>query len=359
MTDETGILDALDASQQIAALLDRTQNSLVPHIPWDFMAVTEILAEGASPWGALYDHIMRAWVPSLHLASEGDRRAAAGMLIPRPRAEVEAATQALAEAHADALRVPLLEDDPSVGTRLPTPAERDEAIAAITESPLYAAPDLAHALLTWLAADSAGSELTALLAAVEEAARAAACTHITTTRFAFGVGWPGIPLLPPLEDGLRAAGWVQGERWTVWAHTEAPPPGVAMPRGVLPLTAPLVHTPGQAAYGQAWLAVREPIPPPDQMPDAAVGECQMWHLPETVRALVPDATTIEFIEVDEADRRAGIGRGLLSAALIGAHAQGYTTVLAWTTETNAAARGLLSACGFRHAFTAADWTRPL
>jgi GNAT superfamily N-acetyltransferase len=82
--------------------------------------------------------------------------------------------------------------------------------------------------------------------------------------------------------------------------------------------------------------------------DSQVGECQVWGIPPHLEdcLIAPEWATVEWIEVEKAYRRQGLGKWLLAEQMRFHTRRGVQHFVAWTRDSNRAARKLNRSLGF-------------
>lgn len=214
--------------------------------------------------------------------------------------------------------------------------ENDSLMAAVGWH-VYQAEERA-ALLNWIAADPDQPEaLTLLLDTLIEHSQAAGAQVLDTSRYAFGIGWMGIPLVwPHLIDGFGAAGFTVTQQWRIMTGSadglsQRPPPAID-------------------AFSLAWRSDEAALEWVVEAfaGDAQIGECQASGVPPHLRDCpgYGQWTTVEWLGVEPAYQRRGIGAYLLGEQLRFQAARGVRQVMVWTETDNHAIQRLNAASGF-------------
>jgi GNAT superfamily N-acetyltransferase len=193
--------------------------------------------------------------------------------------------------------------------------------------------------LSWIVAEPGQTAaLDALLNTIAARAKACGCRELSLGRYAFGVGWLGIPATQAhLIAGLQDAGWTLQARWVIISGTTenqetSPPPAVAHLE--------LAWRAEEAS--QEWDLVL-------MDGDTSVGQCQAWGIPTHFAACdgYNDWTTIEWLGVEPPYQRRGLGRWLLCEQLRRQAERGVRQAILWTESDNRAMRLLAESLGFQ------------
>ncbi|MCC6805085.1 MAG: GNAT family N-acetyltransferase [Anaerolineae bacterium] len=157
-------------------------------------------------------------------------------------------------------------------------------------------------------------------------------------RFAFGVGWFGLParwthvIDPMLESGYR-----QTDKWSLLigetsAYGSAAPPDTKLEYH-WNMNKPVLEWELSGYQG-----------------DRLVGESQVWGIPPHLEDCSPASewATVELVEVEKAYRRHGIGKWLLAEQMRFHARRGVQHMIAWTRDSNRAGRKLLRGMGFEY-----------
>ncbi len=191
-----------------------------------------------------------------------------------------------------------------------------------------------YAILLWIFAEpGADGALAALLEAIVQQAQGLSAVN-TNSRFAFGVGWFGIPpVWAHLFKGMARAGFEVTERWVIMHAPTADVPVSAPPAG-------LTLDCREDAEGD-WHVTA-------QADAAEVGLCEAWEIPPHFAACdgFDRWITVEWVGVADGSRGRGIGRWLLSEQMRFQRARGFEQVMVWTETDNAAAQRMNRALGF-------------
>jgi GNAT superfamily N-acetyltransferase len=196
--------------------------------------------------------------------------------------------------------------------------------------------------LSWVVALPGYDEaLDKLLNAIMQVAWQCGCEQIVTSRFGFSVGWMGIPTAwPHLIAGLDRAGYDVWDKWLLMVGDK------------------------DSSFISEASDLRERFRLDWQINEAAdewnlnafnsdnsfVGECQAWGIPPQFRGCAgfDEWITVEYLGVEWAYQRQGIGRALLAEQMRYQSRRGIKHVLVWTETDNAAARRVNEILGFRY-----------
>jgi GNAT superfamily N-acetyltransferase len=165
--------------------------------------------------------------------------------------------------------------------------------------------------------------------------RGASAIHFA--RFAFGVGWFGLPATwTHIIDPMLESGYRQTEKW-VLMHGDTSTYGSAVPPSVDSLQ---YHwNMNKPALEWELSAYRG---------DQLLGEAQVWGIPPHLEDCPPadEWATVELVEVEKAYRRRGLGTWLLAEQMRFHSRRGVQHLIAWTRDGNRAARKLHRNMGF-------------
>lgn len=195
------------------------------------------------------------------------------------------------------------------------------------------------AYISWVVADSAEPDaLSSLLDEVIEHARQRQCKGLGFSRWEFGLGWFGIPVLwSHLVRGLQGAGFEAEGEW-VLVSGELPAATLLEPPGSIDVQVEWrINEPESEWKVVAWLDGIE------------VGECEFWGIPAVFRdsSDYEDWITVEWIGVEKPYQRRGIGRRLFAEGLRYQAGRGVKNVLLWTDMGNVPLQRLAEQFGFR------------
>jgi GNAT superfamily N-acetyltransferase len=199
----------------------------------------------------------------------------------------------------------------------------------------------------WLAAATdQPAALEVLLAALLEGCRERGHRQLGfDSRNPFGLGWQGLPAAwTHVFDALRRveAPGVRleaADRWRVMTRDlTALPVAGALPPGVT------LHWRSAAEAPETALTAR--------VDGQDVAECQVWGVPPYLSGAAAWCC-VEWLGVDEAQRRRGLGAYLISAQLARQTQLGKRHAALWAHVDNAPARGLYERLGF--SFSAECW----
>jgi len=180
----------------------------------------------------------------------------------------------------------------------------------------------------------------ALLAMLTENARALGCNTIDASgRYAFGVGWLGIPImLPHLIDGFDRWGFEPYERWVIMAGdadaaARAAPTQAVNLRLEWQVNDDALEWELKAFDGQTL-----------------VGECDAWGIPPQFAECrgYGEWITLEWSGVEKAYRRQGIGRYLIREQMRRQAERGVKHAMLWVEPDNKAARKMCESVGFEY-----------
>ncbi|MFZ6027233.1 MAG: GNAT family N-acetyltransferase [Chloroflexota bacterium] len=213
----------------------------------------------------------------------------------------------------------------------------------VAEDDLLAAAQLTFAdgaaVIGWIVAyPGARPALRRLLDEIRERARRHGCHTLTLARYAFGVGWLGIPLAwPHLTGGLQEAGFVPSKQWVLMAGpTDVPP---------------VVQPPEPAGLRLAWR--HDPVASEWQVEAcvhaARVADCDAWAIPPYFEGCpgFRQWVTVEWVGVEQPYHRRGIGCWMLGEHLRYLSRQGFRQAILWTETTNLPMQGLAEKAGFK------------
>jgi GNAT superfamily N-acetyltransferase len=194
-------------------------------------------------------------------------------------------------------------------------------------------------VLFWIAAEPTSAEsLPLLLETLAAHSRAAGSPRITTTRFSFGVGWLGIPALwTHVTEGLQAAGFAVTRRWVILA-CPASLPEVPAPESIRSMNISWQVDENASEWDFRLHADGE-----------LVGECSAWGIPQHFSGSEGYANwiTVEWLGVEPAYQRKGIGRWLVAEQLRRQAGRGISKAILWTETNNQALAGLGESLGFQ------------
>jgi len=197
-----------------------------------------------------------------------------------------------------------------------------------------------EAHLEWAVADADLDDAAgALFDEIIAGSRARRCRIIRASgRWAFGVGWIGIPVVwPHLIDAALQRGFQA--KWD-WVIMTGDIDALAVPA---PATAP-----GDLAWqvdeqALEWnLEIRQA--------DGKVAECDVWGIPPHLVGCAgsEEWTTVEWIGVEEAFRRRGVGRFLMQEQARLHARRGIRHLVLWTETDNAPMRMFAESLGFSY-----------
>jgi len=225
----------------------------------------------------------------------------------------------------------------------PKPADFEVLCAAVngrlaaSAKILYVEDDGAY--ISWVVADSAEPDaLSSLLDELIEHARQRQCKVLGFSRWEFGLGWFGIPILwSHLVRGLQGAGFKTEGEWVLVG-------------GEL-TTATLPEPSGSPDVLVEW-RINEPESEwkvVARLDGIEVGECEFWGIPAAFRvsSVYEDWITVEWIGVEKPYQRRGIGRRLFAEGLSYHAGRGVKNVLLWTDRDNVPFQRLAEQFGFR------------
>jgi GNAT superfamily N-acetyltransferase len=178
-----------------------------------------------------------------------------------------------------------------------------------------------------------------LLDSVIEHSRQAKSSHIETSRFAFGVGWMGIPLVwPHLIEGFNAAGFEITQKWVMMigdTHISGnrPLPNITPFSTVWQINEHVLEWVLEAYSGQ------------DQIAD-----CESWGIPPHFQDCpgYDEWTTIEWLGVEGDYQRRGVGAYLMQEQLRFQAGRRVQHVIVWTNTDNFRIQNLNKAFGFTY-----------
>lgn len=162
---------------------------------------------------------------------------------------------------------------------------------------------------------------------------------ITFARFAFGVGWFGLPATwTHLIDPMLDSGYRQTEKW-VLMHGDTGVFGNAAPPSIDSLN--FYWNMNKPALEWELSAYRG---------ERLVGEAQVWGIPPHLEDSPPadEWATVELVEVEKAYRRHGVGKWLLAEQMRFHSRRGVQHLIAWTRDGNRAGRKLHRSMGFEY-----------
>jgi GNAT superfamily N-acetyltransferase len=193
----------------------------------------------------------------------------------------------------------------------------------------------------WIVADPEQTRaLRLLLAGITRQAKMRGYSDIVLYRYAFGVGWYGMPQMwTHLIFGLEESGFEAVEKW-VMMTTETNLPSRRIP----PDPEQQIRLDWRANDG----ALEWKVEAFDGM--TRIGTCEAWGIPPHL-AGSQDAdkwVTIEWVGVEKLYRRKGMGQVLLNEQLRHQTWRGVKNAILWTETSNAAARKLNEAMGFQY-----------
>jgi GNAT superfamily N-acetyltransferase len=178
----------------------------------------------------------------------------------------------------------------------------------------------------------------ALLGEVVRRLRSNGCRRVSTGRFAFGIGWLGIPTSwPHITGALARAGFSVQERWRLFTgSTDVPTIRAPAATGAMRLR----WTPNDASLEWDLTLSND---------EGLVGECDAWGAPPHLACCngYCDWVTIEWLGVEPRFRMRGIGRWLLGQQLHRQAIRGATQAMLWSPVGNLAAQRLARSLGFR------------
>lgn len=179
-------------------------------------------------------------------------------------------------------------------------------LAAACQWNCWSPPDDANvkfATLIWFTSVAPRTEaLDTLLAAITHRARELNCSRIMTSRFGFGVGWMGIPTeWTYLVEGFLRAGFTVGNKWVVVTANTDQSAGDSFSTSDSVTLKWDVNESSLEWNIEAYVG------------GALAGECQAWGIPTYFRGCkdFPEWITVEWLGVEEAYQRQGIGRLLM------------------------------------------------
>jgi len=180
--------------------------------------------------------------------------------------------------------------------------------------------------------------LSLLLETLTVHSRARGCCALGIGRYAFGVGWMGVPTLwPHLVAGFEQAGFSCFHCWVMMMGTTDVPV----------LAAPECATPMCLAWCADEAALEWGLRLCDG--DQLIGECQAWGVPWHLAGCdgYAEWITVEWLGVEPPYQRQGIGRWLLSEQLRRQAQRGIRKAVFWTEPDNVAALCVGESLGFR------------
>lgn len=213
-------------------------------------------------------------------------------------------------------------------------ARSGERVAAAMQLQLTAGePD---AYLYWLVGrQECQDEIAALVNWVIGHLRSEGRSLLRSHRNPFGPGWEGIAdtwghLLTPLR---QAAGQMVSDPWILYSCSAVDLRPTEMPAGY---ACDVLPNPRERSVA---LHVREG--------DRPLAEAELRLPPAANTSFVQAGVAdLEWIEVDEAERRRGVGRVMLTQAMREAARHGFPTIVLWVETENLAMQALVRACGF-------------
>ena len=203
------------------------------------------------------------------------------------------------------------------------------------------------ASLAWILAvpDSVDAAQLLLRFAIEQC-EALGCHRATVSeRFEFGVGWFGIPAnWTHVIAALQRTDFAAKDRWVTMVGSTTPSQEIAVSSGEGVTFRWRVGESGLEWLLEACVA------------EAVIGECEAWGIPTHFEGCsgFERWITIEWIGVEEASHRRGVGCALLQEQMRFHHNRGVRELIAWTEPDNVPAVGLGESLGFRYG--AECWT---
>lgn len=177
-----------------------------------------------------------------------------------------------------------------------------------------------------------------LLHLIENQASAGGYGMVHLTRFAFGVGWFGIPTKwTHVITGMRDSGYQHSESWVIMhgstnAHLTLPPtPADDVKKLYWDMDKPALEWTLTAYEGEKQ-----------------IGECQVWGIPDQFEGCdaFEEWATVEWIEVNDTHRRRGLAKRLMAEQMRFHARRGVKHFVAWNEVDNDAARRLNQSMGF-------------
>lgn len=189
------------------------------------------------------------------------------------------------------------------------------------------------ALLSWIVSVPSCEEgLKVLLSTIAEKSKSLGCCEISlVSRFGFGVGWFGVPIIwTHLIEGLQQEGFEVFEKWVLMT-------GDIRVSG-FPFSPNLEELTLKWHVDEAVLEWNLEVYK-DQM---MVGECQAWGIPPHLKGCrdFGEWITVEYIGVEKLYRRKNIGRFLMQEQMRFQYLQGIKKIILWTEHDNFAAQQL-------------------
>ena len=205
----------------------------------------------------------------------------------------------------------------------------------------------------WLVAEADQPEaLGLLLDTLTEKRGETSAAILVNGRSDFGAGWSGVPTTDALVTSMLAAkGFVPFQKWVIMtAETISEPP--PQPYGGYLATSSVRRQPASDGGSQIlqWNIDEGRLEWDVQIFDGEemIGECQSWGIPPEFKmcAGYEEWMQIEWLGVEEAYQRRGLGRQLLGAQLQYHAGRGVKHCLLYTEVTNVAARAVNVSLGF-------------
>jgi GNAT superfamily N-acetyltransferase len=204
--------------------------------------------------------------------------------------------------------------------------------------PMQYSAESSSGFISWIiAVPGRVKALSLLLDALVTRCREQGCCALDTSRYAFGVGWMGIPVVwPHLVAGFERAGFSCTQHWVMMTgstdvHT------VAMPESV-------------ASMHLDWKMDETALEWDLRLCDGEllVGECQAWGIPPHLADCdgYTDWITYEWLGVESPYQGRGIGRWLLAEHLRRQARRGVKRAIFWTETDNRAMRRVGESLGF-------------